>query len=107
LGVITMSARAKQLVFGWLALLSAMPLLALYVALFNGFPDVVATLVIGSWALAIAVLLGLPSAVLSARITQRHPQLPRLFAFGTSAAVALVLGVAGVFAVLVLVRGSA
>ena len=102
-----MSARAKQLVFGWAALLSALPLLALYVALFNGFPDVVATLVIGSGALAIAVLLGLPSAVLCARITQRNPQLPRLFAFGTSAAVVLVLCVAGVFAVQATLRGSA
>lgn len=93
-----MSARTKQLLCSWFALLSALPLLALYVAFVNGFADVVATPVIGSLGLAMAALVGVPAAALCALIMKRNPQLPKLFALGSGVVLISTLCIAGLFA---------
>jgi hypothetical protein len=92
-----MKARTALFVCSCLAILGSAPLLALYVAVLNGFADVIGTLAIGAFGCATAALLAVPATVFGIRRMRSNPVLPKGFMVGSGLLSVLTLLVAIVF----------
>ena len=92
-----MKARTALFVCGCLAILGSVPLLALYVAALNGFPDVMGTLAIGALGCATAALVSVPATVFGIRRMRSDPELPKAFMVGSGLVSVLTLLGAVVF----------
>jgi len=86
-----MKPRTALFACSGLAVLGSLPLLALYVALLNGFADVVGAPMIGAFGLATVALVSLPATVLGIRRMRSNAELPRALMIGSGLLSMLVL----------------